>query len=91
MAAPNYITTATTTQVATGKAKRVLIQVNTALTGTITVIDGTAGTTANVAVITNPPVGGRYEYWGFQNGVRIVTSATCDIAVSVIDNAWGLR
>lgn len=79
----SYITTATTTQVYTGRARRTLVTVNTALTGTITVIDGTSGTTANVAVITNPTVGTQYEYWGIANGVRIVTNATCDITVSV--------
>ena len=76
-----YITTATTTQVESDAINKVAIQVNAALTGTITVIDGTSGTTANVAVITNPTVGTRYEYWGFQTGVRIVTSAVCDITV----------
>lgn len=85
----NYITTGTTTQVWTGRARRVLIQVNAALTGTITVIDGTSGTTGNVAVITNPTVGTQYEYWGFDNGVRIVTSASCDVTVSV-DQAGAL-
>lgn len=78
----NYITAGATTQVFTGPVRRVLITVNTALTGTITVIDGTSGTTANVGIITNPTVGTQYEYWGFQTGVRIVTSASCDITVS---------
>jgi hypothetical protein len=83
----SYITTATTTQVyspssSNQEIRKVHIQVNAALTGTITVIDGTAGTTANVAVITNPTVGSSYEYWGLTTGVRIVTSATCDITVS---------
>lgn len=80
--AKSYITTATTTQVATGIIRRVIIQVNASLTGTIAVIDGTTGTTANVAVITNPTVGQPFEYLDFQTGVRIVTSATCDITVS---------
>ena len=75
------ITTATTTSVWTGKSKRVLIQVNAALTGTITVNDGTGGTTK--ATITNPTVGLQLEYWGLQTGVSIITSATCDISVSV--------
>lgn len=80
-----YITTATTTQVYTVTGNqllsRVRIMVNAALTGTITVIDGVSGTTANVAVITNPTVGQAYEYWDFSSGVRIVTSAPCDITV----------
>lgn len=88
--ARSYITTATTTQVRTGRANKVLIQNNAALTGTITVIDGTAGTTANVAIITNPGVGNTFEYWAFDDGVRIVTSASCDITVST-SNANGTR
>lgn len=79
----SYITTGATTQVWTGASREVLIQVNAALTGTITVIDGTTGTTANVAIITNPTVGSMYIYRGLVNGVRIVTSTTCDICVSV--------
>lgn len=77
-----YITDSTATQVWTGKAKRVVIQVNAALTGSIKVIDNTTGTTANVATITNPAVGDYYEYWGFVTGVRVIASTTCDITVS---------
>lgn len=78
-----YITAAATTQCDTGPISKVLITVNTALAaGTITVIDGTTGSSANVAVITNPTVGSQYEYWDFTSGVRIVTSATCDITVN---------
>lgn len=80
--AKTYITGATTTQCKTGRVKKALIQVNTALTGTITVIDGVSGSSANVAIITNPTVGSFYEYWDFEQGLRIVTSATCDITVS---------
>jgi len=84
-----YITGATTTQVATNAIKHVVITVNTALTGTITVIDGTAGTTANVAIITNPTVGLVLHYYDFQLGVRIVTIATCDIAVAALGTYGG--
>lgn len=77
-----YITTGTTTQATDTPAKKVLITNNAALTGTIKVIDGNSGTTANVATITNPAVGDRYEYYDFTVGVRIVTSTTCDITVS---------
>ena len=78
-----YITTNAATQVWTGPARRVIIQVNGALTGTIKVIDNITGTTANVATITNPTVGSFYEYWGFQTGVLIIASTTCDITVGV--------
>lgn len=76
------ITDNTETQVETGRVTKAIIQVNAALTGTIKVIDNTTGTTANVATITNPAVGDRYEYWDFQTGVRIVASGSCNITVS---------
>jgi len=86
MANFKYITTGATTQCYTGKVYSVTVQVNAALTGTITLIDGTAGTTGDVAIITNPTVGSVFRYWGLQNGLRIVTSTTCDITVSFQSN-----
>lgn len=74
----------TATQVA-GPASKIIIQVNAALTGSIKVIDGTTGSTANVATITNPVVGNVFEYWDFTVGVRVIASTTCDITVST----WG--
>lgn len=58
----------------------VAIQVNAALTGTITV---QAGGTA-VAIITNPTVGSFFRYGGLrgQGKVTVNPSATCDITVS---------
>lgn len=78
-----YIVDSTQTQVATGYARRVLIQVNATLVGSIKVIDGVSGTTANVATITNPTVGDFYEYGEFLTGVRVIASTTCDITVTV--------
>lgn len=79
----SYIVDNTATQVCS-KAQKVVIQVNAALTGSIKVIDNTTGTTANVATITNPTVGSRYEYYGFDTGVRIIASGACDITVSAL-------
>lgn len=80
--AKSYITTQTTTQVTDTPTKKVVIVVNGDLTGTIKVIDGNSGTTANVATITNPTAAGKiFEYWDFSTAVRIVTSASCDITV----------
>ena len=84
----SYIVDSTATQVVSGKIRKAIIQVNAALTGSIKVIDGTSGTTANVATITNPGVGNRYEYWDFQTGVRIIASTTCDITVCT-DGSFG--
>ena len=75
-----YITAATTTTVA-DQANGIMIQVNAALTGTITVRN--AGTT--VAVITNPTVGSVFRYYGFTGAVSLVTSATCDITISILN------
>lgn len=77
-----YITDSTATQVETDRVAKVVIQVNAALTGTIKVIDGTSGTTANVATITNPTVGSSYTYYDFTTGVRIIASGACDITVN---------
>lgn len=80
--AKSYIVDSTQTQVVVGQCKEVLLQVNAALTGSIKVIDGISGTTANVATITNPTVGSLYRYRDFTSGVRVIASTTCDITVS---------
>lgn len=77
-----YITDNTATQVSDSPQRKAVIQVNAALTGSIKIIDGTSGTTANVATITNPAVGDKYEYWNFTSGVRVIASTACDITVS---------
>lgn len=66
-----------------GACSRVLITVNAALTGTITISDetGTAGSPV-VGIITNPTVGSSFEYWDLKNGVCITPNATCEITVS---------
>lgn len=76
-----YITTATTTTLPTAP-RGLLIQVNTALTGTITVNDGGVAK----AVITNPTVGLQFRYYGFTGVVTLVTNATCDISVSILNH-----
>lgn len=86
--ARSYIVDDTATNVQTGRVSRAIIQVNAALTGNIKVIDGTTGTTANVATITNPTVGTKYEYWNFQNGVRVIASGACNITVSTTDHMF---
>lgn len=77
--ANSYIVDNTATQVATGVVKHARITVNAALTGSIKVIDGIAGTTANVATITNPTVGSEYNYSDLTNGFRVIASTNCDI------------
>lgn len=76
------ITDDTATNVITGACSEAILQVNEALTGTIKVIDGTSGTTANVATITNPAVGNTYIYRDFKDGVRVIASGACNVTVS---------
>lgn len=76
-----------------GLARAVLIQVNAALTGTITVT--TAGSTtygtssATIGTITNPTVGSQFRYGGLQNqgAVSINPSTSCDISITKLNNA----
>lgn len=84
------ITASGSTTVASS-ANAILIQVNKALTGTITVAVGGStqyGTSsATIATITNPAVGDVYRYGGLQNqgAVTVNPSATCDITVTILD------
>lgn len=82
----SYITDNTATQVATGAVRKAVIQVNAALTGSIKVIDDIEGTTANVATITNPTVGSRYEYFNLTEGLRVIASGACDITASAVQS-----
>lgn len=75
-------------------AQAIFIQVNAALTGTITVT--TAGSTqygtssATVATITNPLVGNVFRYGGLaqQGAVAVNPSASCDITVTMLERIY---
>lgn len=76
----NHIVDNTATVVTSGKVRKAAVQVNAALTGTITVYDAIgSATTPVVAIITNPTVGSRYEFWDFQTGFKVTASTNCDI------------
>jgi hypothetical protein len=76
--------------VSTGRSRKVLIQVNKALTGTIVVSDetATAGTPV-IGTITNPTVGLQFEYWDMKNGVTVNPSVATDVTVSVSSGMGG--
>lgn len=74
-----YITAAAPATI--GKVYGILIQVNTALVGTITITDD--GVTK--AVITNPSVQ-QLRYYGFSGSVVITPNATCDVTVSALNH-----
>jgi hypothetical protein len=78
-----HITDSTATQVESGYVSKGIIQVNAALTGSITVYDAIgSATTPVVAVITNPTVGTRYEFWDLMAGFKVTASGSCDITCS---------
>lgn len=75
-----YITSGTKTITA---ANGLLVQVNAALTGTLTLAAG--GTT--FAVITNPTVGSQFRYNGLrgQGEITVIASTTCDATISLLN------
>jgi hypothetical protein len=76
------ITSGTTTQVYTGACTLVAIIVNTTAAGSIKIIDGTSGSTANVGTLKSSVQEGDYNYnITLGNGLRIVTAATSDITI----------
>ena len=78
-----YIDSNATTQVVTGACTLVRITVNTAAAGSISIIDGTSGSTANVGILKASVVEGTYDYdVRMASGIRIVTAhADSDITV----------
>ena len=78
----SYISTNNTYQVYTGACTLVAIIVNSTANGSIKVIDGTGGTTANVATLKASVAEGTYMYnVTMANGIRIVTASTSDVTV----------
>ncbi len=77
-----YVTSGTAQTIATG-ANGLLVTVNTALTGTITL---KAGTTT-FAIITNPTAGKSFRYNGLrgQGAISITPSDVCDCTVSFLN------
>jgi hypothetical protein len=77
-----YISSATTTQVFTGKGTLHSIVVNTTAAGSIKIIDGTSGSTANVGTLVSSVVVGTYLYdIAISAGLRIITAAASDITI----------
>lgn len=77
-----YISSATTTQVSTGRCKLIAIVVNTTAAGTIGIIDGASGSTVNVGQLKTSVAEGTYHYGiTLSQGLRIITGAGSDITV----------
>ncbi len=77
------ITTGATTQVATGRGVLHSIVVNTTAAGTIKIIDGISGSTANIGTLKISVGEGTYLYdVVFSVGLRIITAGASDITVN---------
>ncbi len=78
-----YISTATTTQVATGQGQLIRIIVGTTAAGTITVVDSPAGTaTPVIATLKSSITEGTYDFnLNFFAGLQIITGAASLITV----------
>lgn len=80
--ASNYITTATSTQVKTGPGILHAIVLGETAAGAISVIDGTSGSTANIATLKASIVEGTYVFnANFSAGLRIVTAGASKLTV----------
>lgn len=78
----NYISTATTTQVATGPVTLKKIILGETAAGAISIIDGTSGSTANVGVLKASIGEGEYEFnVRLAAGLRIVTAGASKLTV----------
>jgi hypothetical protein len=85
--------TASGAVVVASNAQAILIQVNTAITGsdTITVTNGGStqyGTSSGtIAIITAPAAGTQFKYSGLaqQGAISVNPSTTCDITVSILE------
>lgn len=76
------ITTNTTTQVFTGRGRLHSIVIGTTAAGAISLIDNTAGTTANIGTMKASIAEGTYLYdISISKGLRIVTAGASDITV----------
>lgn len=77
-----HISTATTTQVATGTSRLIAIVVNTTAADTIGILDNTTGSTVNVGELQASVLPGTYTYNIIMaKGIRIITAAASDITV----------
>lgn len=76
-----YITTAATTTIAS-KAYGILVAINKATTGTLTIIDGST----TVAVIAASTAAQDKRYYGFNGVISITNGSTEDVTVSVLNH-----
>lgn len=76
------ITTATTTQVDTGQGQLIAIVLGETAAGAISIIDNTAGSTANIGTLKASIVEGTYWFLSqYVSGLRIITAGASKLTV----------
>ena len=79
---PTYLATAATTQVFTGKGRLYAITIGETAAGAISVIDGTSGSTVNVASLKASIAEGTYEFnCSISNGLRVIAAGNTKFTV----------
>lgn len=79
-----YMGTAATNQVFSGPCRLIRIVVNTAVDGSINVIDGTSGSTTNVALIATVAADSQAPYYygiKLNTGLRVIMTGNSDITI----------
>ncbi len=80
---PSYISSATTTQVATGKGMLHSITIGETAAGAITIADGTASASTTFAVLKASVAEGTYRFdCAFATGLRITTAGATKMTVT---------
>ncbi len=80
---PTYISSATTTQVFTGKGMLHSITIGETAAGAISIIDGTSGSTVNLASLKASIAEGTYTFnCSVSTGLRIITAGASKITVT---------
>lgn len=78
----SYISTATTTQVASGAGQLIAIVVGETAAGAISIIDNTSGSTVNIGSLKASIAEGTYWFLSqYATGLRIITAGASKITV----------
>lgn len=77
-----YIDSATTTQVDTGQGQLIKIILGETAAGAISIIDGTSGSTVNLATLKASIAEGVYDFnIQYKSGIRVITAGASKLTV----------
>lgn len=87
-----YITSTAATVVETDRVAKAAIQFNQSFTGSVTLWDlaATSSAASNLAIIGPSAAGARYEYWDLGQGFVVKASAACDVT-AMTSGSYGMQ